>query len=196
MEGLSGRWGWSNAVRNSVHRTLHKQSHLNPSCKPTLGMVLPRSEEYPPHTPRDKKCSGDVKSINDRSSRTNTSSGSLIQSEHSTCGWQEACRQNKGGGLFISWRPHTFNNRSLRPHSSGGRTSRMTVPDGGVSPDAAPGPADAHHLHVFPSPMFNLIASSKTLLPMLSHSEVQGLKIQCMDGVGACKEHSSISNTW
>ena len=67
----------------------------------------------------------------------------------------------------------------------------MTVPAGGVSPDAAPGPADAHHLHVFPSPMFNLIASSKTLLPMLSHSEVQRLKIQCMDGVGACKEHSS-----
>lgn len=32
-----------------------------------------------------------------------------------------------------------------------------TAAAGGVSPDAAPGPADADHLHVFPSPMFNLI---------------------------------------
>lgn len=42
--------------------------------------------------------------------------------------------------------------------------------------------------------LFNLITSSKTLLPMLSHSEVQGLKIQCMEEVEVCKELSSISN--
>ena len=170
-----------------------------PPANPPWGWRCPGLGNMPPPPGDKKKFSGDVRSMNDSSSLTNTSSVSLIQSEHSTCGWQETCGQNRGGGLFVCRRPHTFNNRSLCPHRSRGQASQTTVPAGGVSPDAAPGPADGHHLHVFTSPimtLFNLITSSKTLLPILSHSEVQGLKVQCMEGAEVCKELSSISNNW
>jgi len=82
-------------------------NHIStPPANPPWGWHCPGLGSTP-HSPRDKKFSGDVKSMNDRSSHINTSSVSLIQSEHSTCGWQEACGQNRGGELFICWRPHT-----------------------------------------------------------------------------------------
>ena len=104
-------------------------NHIStPPANPPWGWRCPGLGSTP-HSPRDKKFSGDVKSMNDRSSHINTSSVSLIQSEHSACGWQEACGQNRGGKLFICWRPHT--SPSLCPHSPGGRTSWTRVPAGG-----------------------------------------------------------------
>lgn len=74
-------------------------NHIStPPANPPWGWRCPGLGSTPhTHTPRDKKFSGDVRSMNDRSSHINTSPVSLIQSEHSTCGWQEACGTEVGG---------------------------------------------------------------------------------------------------
>ena len=69
-----------------------------PPANPPWGWRCPGLGNTPPPPGDKKKFSGDVRSMNDSSSLTNTSSVSLIQSEHSTCGWQETCGQNRGGG--------------------------------------------------------------------------------------------------